>query len=294
MNPSACQPPEWMTTTISWSGWLAQARQRLAAVSDTPLQEAQVIMGHVLGQPRASLLARPETGLTAGQAQRLDDLLARRAAGEPLPYLIGHWEFYGLDFRVTPDVLVPRPETELLVELALDWLRLHPARRRVADVGTGSGCIAAAVALHAPQVRLLAVDRSLRALRVARENFRRHAVLGQVTLAQMDLLSAAAGPLDLICANLPYIPSATLEGLDVARYEPRVALDGGADGLDLVRRLLASAPRLVAQGGLLLLEVEAGHGDSAPALARALLSRAAVELLPDMAGKPRLLRIQYD
>lgn len=292
MNQSACQPPEWMTTTSSWASWLAQARQRLAAVSDTPLQEAQVILSHVLGQPRVSLLARPETGLTAAQAHQLEDRLARRAAGEPLPYLIGHWEFYGLDFLVTPDVLIPRPETELLVEQALDWLRLHPGRRRVADVGTGSGCIAAAIALHAPDVHVLAVDRSLRALHVARENMLRHAVLGRVALAQMDLLSAAAGPLDLICANLPYIPSATLDGLDVARHEPRVALDGGADGLDLVRRLLASAPRLVAPGGLLLLEVEAGHGESAPALARELLPRAAVALLTDLAGLPRLLRIQ--
>lgn len=251
-----------------------------------------MILSHVLGQPRASLLARPETGLAAGQAQQLDELLARRAAGEPLPYLIGHWEFYGLDFLVTPDVLIPRPETELLVEQALAWLRLHPGRRRVADVGTGSGCIAAAVALNAPDVHVLAVDRSLRALHVARENLLRHAVLGRVALAQMDLLNAAAGPLDLICANLPYIPSPTLDGLDVARHEPRAALDGGADGLDLVRRLLATAPRLVSPGGLLLLEVEAGHGESAPALARELLPRADVALLADLAGLPRLLRIQ--
>lgn len=292
MNQTACRPSEWMTTTSSWGSWLAQARQRLAAVSETPLQEAQMLLGHVLDRPRASLLARPETSLTAAQAKQLDDLLCRRVAGEPLPYLLGHWEFYGLDFQVTPDVLIPRPETELLVEHALEWLRQYPTRRRVADVGTGSGCIATAVALHVPDARLLAVDRSMSALRVAHRNLQRHALLERVTLAQMDLLSAAAGPLDLICANLPYIPSSVLDGLDVGRFEPRSALDGGADGLDLVRRLLESALRLTAPGGLLLLEVEAGHGQTAPALARALLPRVGVDLLPDLAGRPRLLRIQ--
>lgn len=292
MNRNACQPPEWMTTRNSWGSWLAYARRRLAAVSDTPLQEAQVILSHVLDLPRASLLARPETELADEQARRLEDYLRRRADGEPLPYLIGHWEFYGLDFLVTPDVLIPRPETELMVEQALDWLRLHPARRRAVDVGTGSGCIAAAVAVNVTDVRLLAVDRSLRALRVAQQNLSRHAMPGQVALAQMDLLEAVAGPLDLVCANLPYIPSSTLNGLDVAHHEPRAALDGGADGLDLVRRLLASMPRLIAPGGLILLEVEAGHGHAAPAIARALLPRAAVDLLPDLAGRPRLLRIE--
>lgn len=292
MNQTAFRPPEWMTTTSNWGGWLALARQRLAAVSETPLLEAQALLCHGLEQPRTALLAHPETSLTAGQQEQLEDLLQRRVSGEPLPYLLGHWEFYGLDFRVTPDVLIPRPETELLVDTALDWLRAHPGRRRVADVGTGSGCIAAALAVHTPDARILAVDRWMGALRVARQNLERHAVQERVMLAQMDLLSAADGPLDLICANLPYIPSATLDGLEVARHEPRAALDGGPGGLDLVEQLLAAAPRLSAPGGLLLLEVEAGHGQAAPALARRRLPHAAVDLLADMAGHPRLLRIQ--
>jgi release factor glutamine methyltransferase len=291
MSRTACRRPGWKTT-INCGAWLARARDGLSAVTENPLREAQSLLGHVLDQPRAFLLAHPEQALTPAQVERLDELLARRAAGEPLPYLLGHWEFFGLDFRVTPAVLIPRPETELLVEEALRWLRAHPTRRNAADVGTGSGCIAVCVACREPGTQFLAVDRSRAALEVARQNVERHAVGGRVRLAQMDLLSAAAGPLDLICANLPYIPTAKLAGLDVSRWEPRGALDGGAGGLDLIERLIRDAERLLTPGGVLLLEVEAGHGTTAPALARNLLPDAQVVLIRDLAGLPRLVRIQ--
>ncbi len=293
MSPSGFRRPGWMTTTNrSRAEWLARGRAALVNIADAPLSEAQSLLGHALGQPREALLAHPELPVSEAEAGAYEDLLARRTAGEPLPYLLGRWEFYGMDFAVTPDVLIPRPETELLVDTALDWLRTHPGRTRAADVGTGSGCIAAALARHAAQVHVLATDRSAAALRVAKANFGRLGLAGRVTLAQMDVLGAAAGPLDLVCANLPYIPTAKLDGLDVARHEPRLALDGGADGLALVGRLLADAPRLLAAGGLLLLEVEAGHGQAAPAQAARLLPGARVALLRDLAGLPRLLQVE--
>jgi release factor glutamine methyltransferase len=291
MNPNASPRPVSKTTTNNAGEWLAAARHHLVPVTDVPLQEAQSLLGYVLGQPRAFLLAHPETCLSAAQQDQAGRLLERRAAGEPLPYLLGEWEFYGLAFHVSPAVLIPRPETELLVEAALEWLRQAQGRRQVADVGTGSGCIAVSLAVHVPDARVLAVDASLAALRIANKNITRHELEPRVRLARMDLLSAARGPFDLVCANLPYIPSATVDVLPVARYEPRLALDGGADGLQVVRRLLLDARRVTAPDGLLLLEVEASHGESAPRLARELLPGVAVDMLPDLAGLPRLLRI---
>lgn len=292
MNPNACPRPEWTTTTNSIGDWLISARQQLTAVSETPLQEAQILLGQVLRQPRSFLLAHPERVLTTAEQVEARALLARRAVGEPLPYVLGHWEFYGLDFVLSPDVLIPRPETELMVAAALEWLCANPQRRRIADVGTGSGCIAVALGVHMAGIGVLAVDKSLPAMRIARKNIHRHGVDGRVLLAQMDLLSAVGSQFDLVCANLPYIPSGTVDGLAVARHEPRLALDGGADGLHLVERLLDDARRVTAPGGLLLLEIEAGQGESAPQRAHDRLPGAAIDLLRDLAGLPRLLRIQ--
>ena len=270
--------------------WLKTARQRLTGV-EHPGLEAQLILGSVLNRSRAALLAHPEQSLTLAQLEQLERLLTRRVNGEPLPYLLGHWEFFGLDLAVTPAVLIPRPETELLVEEALGWLKHHPNRRRAADVGIGSGAISAALATHLVDLRICATDQSRPALRVAQENMRRLGLIDRVSLVEMDLLSACSGPFDLVCANLPYIPSKMLASLEVARSEPAAALDGGADGLRLIERLLADQQRWLAAGGLMLLEIEAGQGQSAPTLARKILPSAKVDLLLDLAGLPRLLRI---
>ena len=287
-KPTACPPVESLTTDAG--EWLKIARQRLTGV-EQPGLEAQLILGSVLQLNRAAVLAHPERILSPNQLAQLDLLIHRHLAGEPLPYLLGHWEFYGLDFMVNSAVLIPRPETELLVEEALVWLQQHPDRRRAADVGVGSGAISAALATHVPDLWVCATDRSRLALRVAQENMRRLGLTGRVELAEMDLLSACHGPFDLVVANLPYIPSKKLTDLQVTRYEPVEALDGGIDGLRLIERLLADASRWLAPGGLMLLEVEAGHGESAPALANRLLPSTAVDMLTDLAGLPRVLRI---
>lgn len=281
--------------------WLEAVAARLRKRSDTAELDAQVLLGKIVGRPRPWLLAHPEAVLTAQQEAALRSAVGRLERGEPLPYVLGEWEFFGLPFLVTPDVLIPRPETELLVEHALTWLRVHPARRRLLDVGTGSGCIAIALAVNVPDLQALATDISPAALEVARRNAARLGVGDRLEFAECDLLPgcgsgsspAAAwhGPFDLIAANLPYIPTRLLHKLPVYRREPTIALDGGRDGLDLVRRLLAAAPAWLAPGGLMLFEIEASQGPAAMALAFDLFADAMIHLHQDLSGHDRLLEI---
>ncbi|HZR98062.1 MAG TPA: peptide chain release factor N(5)-glutamine methyltransferase [Chloroflexota bacterium] len=272
---------------------LASATRALRAAG-VPLPEldALLLAAHALGLGKASLLAHPERALTAAEAARLDALVTRRADRVPLAYLLGEREFYGRDFRVTPDVLVPRPETELLVEVAMEWLRERPATGWAADVGTGSGTLAVTLAAERPGLRVVATDRSPAALAVAAVNAARHAVAARTHLVCTDLLGGVAGPLGLVVANLPYIPSDAIAGLmlEVARHEPRLALDGGPDGLAPIRRLLAQAPARLAPGGLLLLEIGGDQGPAVRAEAARLLPGADIAVLKDLAGHDRVLR----
>lgn len=281
-----------MRTDHNVGSWLNQARARLRGLSENAGLEAQVLLGHVLGQSRAWLLAHPEEAVPPHAGERFACLLERLAAGEPLPYLTGQQEFFGLSFSVSPEVLIPRPETELMVEQALAWLAVHPEHRRAADVGTGSGCIAASLAVHTPDLAVTAVDRSYAALQISRRNAERHRVNLQIRLLQSDLLSAVSGSFDLVCANLPYIPTETLDNLPVARYEPRLALAGGPQGIDFIAALLADAPRWLAADGLLLLEIEARQGACVIELARSALRDAKITLQQDLAGHDRLVCIE--
>lgn len=268
--------------------WLSAARRALIHEPDAAL-EASLLLAHVLEKSRAWLLAHPEAEISPEQETLLTHLLAQRSAGTPLPYLLGHWEFFGLDFVVTPAVLIPRPETEILVEAGLAWLAQR-GEARVVDVGTGSGCIAVALAKHAPSAQVFAVDRSRAALQVAALNAQRHGAA--LTFWQGSLLSALDAPLDLVCANLPYIPAPALAELPLARYEPRAALEGGVDGLLWISALLEDAPRWIAAGGRLLLEVQYDQGAPVAGLARRYLPHAQVQVLRDFAGLERVVDIQ--
>jgi release factor glutamine methyltransferase len=274
---------------------LRQAVERLAH-TDAPGVTAQALMGQVLGLSRAQVLARPEQELTPDEAAALAGLVARAAAGEPLAYLTGTREFCGLACEVDANVLVPRPETEQLVELAL---RRSPPPGRIVDVGTGSGCIAVTLARRLPEAKVWAVDVSEAALAVAQRNAERHGVAGRIAWVEGDLLDAwrgdparlKAGGFDLIVANLPYIDSEALNSLTVAAHEPRLALDGGPGGLALVERLLAQAAGALAAGGTVLLEIGAGQGERAAALGQRAFPGAAVIVHPDLAGLERVLAI---
>ncbi len=277
---------------------LSEITTRLASISDTPALDASVLLGHITSKPRTWVLAHSELTLTAEQRNNLNESLARLEGGEPFPYVLGHWEFFGMDFDITPDVLIPRPETELLVEKAIVWLQESPVRRTVADIGTGSGAIALAVAVNVSDARILATDISENALQVAKRNAHKFDVANRIDFVRCDLLPpipelfSTAEHLDLICANLPYIPTETLYTLPVYGREPTVALDGGKDGLDLIRRLLNIAPEWLAPNSLILLEIEATRGIQALNLAYDLFSEAEIHLHQDLTGSDRLLEIR--
>jgi release factor glutamine methyltransferase len=276
---------------------LSEIANRLAVISDTPALDASVLVAHILGKPRTWVAAHPELTLTPPQQKELDDSLVQLESGESFPYVLGHWEFFGLDFEVTPDVLIPRPETELLVEKAIAWLQRSTHRRTVADIGTGSGAIAVAIAANLPDVRVLATDISHEALKVAHKNAIKLNVAQRIDFVQCDLLPQHIDPLsterhfDLICANLPYIPTETLHNLPIFGREPTLALDGGPDGLDPIRRLLNIGPEWLAPNGMMLLEVEATRGIQALNLACDLFSEARIHLHQDLMGRDRLLEI---
>jgi release factor glutamine methyltransferase len=279
------------------SSLLSDITTRLASISDTPALDASVLLAHVIDRPRTWVLAHPAFTPTVEQQNRLVNLIARLENGEPFPYVLGHWEFFGLDLEVTPTVLIPRPETELLVERAIAWLQESPVRRTVADIGTGSGAIAIAIAANVPDARILASDISHEALQVAKRNAKKFDVESRIEFVECDLLPGkpelftSEQHFDLICANLPYIPTDTLHTLPLYRREPTLALDGGKDGLKLIRSLLEIAPEWLAPNSLILLEIEATTGIQALNLAYDLLSEAEIHLHQDLSGNDRLLEI---
>lgn len=259
---------------------LAAARQRLGAV------DAHVLVGQALGLGRAQLIARAEQPVAESDATRVLDWLARREAGEPVAYIVGRREFWGLELAVSPAVLIPRPETELLVELALHRLS-GQAAPAVLDAGTGSGAVALALKSACPHARLCAIDASAAALGQAAENARRHAL--DVEFIESDWFGALAGRrFDLIVSNPPYIAARDphLARGDL-RFEPGMALSSGADGLDAIRILVAEAPAHLCPGAWLLFE----HGYDQAGAARDMLQRAGFGLVrswTDLAGIERV------
>ncbi len=188
----------------------------------------------------------------------------------------------------------PARETELLVETALDWLQQHPPRRRAVDIGTGSGCIAITLAKHIPDIAITAVDISPAALCIAAKNAAANAIQEQITFVQGNLTQPLQDQYDLICSNPPYIPSHKLPGLAVSKHEPNLALDGGPEGLDAIRIILTDLPRILAPGGLTLIEIESGQGESVLSLVTEFLPQYPARVLPDLAGLPRLLCIHNE
>ena len=264
---------------------------------DLTQQDAQLLLAHVIGRSRTWLLAHLDTPLSATLLDSANQAFTRLEAGEPLPYILGHWEFFGMDFDITPDVLIPRPETEMMVEKAIKWLSASGERRTVADVGTGSGIIATSIAMHVPNANILATDISRAALKVAKHNAEKFNVQHRIDFLECDLLPEHMDPLptdrhfDLICANLPYIPTQTMRRLPIYGREPTLALDGGEDGLDIYRRLLNVAPNWLAPHGMILLEIEATQGIKALNLATDTFSESSISLHQDFAGHDRLLEI---
>lgn len=281
--------PAALTVRAAWQA----AKATLLPVSDSAALDAQLLLSDVLGvENRAYLYAHPEQELSPAQAEAYAAQVARRAQGEPVAYIRGFKAWYDRDIYVSPAVLIPRPETELLLEAALDFARAR-ATLTAADICTGSGAIAVTLKANAPHAHVYATDLSVPALEVAALNARTAAV--DVQFLQGDLLAPllALSPsprLDLLISNPPYIATDELAALEVARHEPALALDGGADGLALVRRLLADVPRVCASGALVLVEIGATQGAATLALAHELLQPAHAEIVKDYAGLDRFLR----
>jgi release factor glutamine methyltransferase len=254
--------------------------------------DAEVLLAHVLQRERPWLHAHPERPLTAAQRRRFRDLVARRSTHVPVAYLTGQKEFFGHRIRVTPAVLIPRPDTELLVELAISWLRRHPQARRVIDVGTGSGAIAIAIAKGVPTVRVIAVDVEAGAVRVAAANVVEHRLVSRVAVRRGDVLAGAPAA-DLIAANLPYLSAARRRsgGPELA-HEPDRALNGGSDGLDLIRRALVQAQVVLRSGGCLLFECDPPQARPIGELAMRTWPSARVSVHKDLAGHDRVVQIE--
>ncbi len=268
---------------------LRQGTERLMnGGSGSPRLDAALLLAHTLQTPREALIAHPERNISENEARTFESMIVLRARGMPIAYLLGSRPFWDRTFRVTSHVLIPRPETEKLVEVALRWAREQPKPLRIIDVGTGSGVIAVTLAAQLPNAQVIATDVSLAALRIAQENADD---LPNLTLLQADLMEPFTGRFDLIASNLPYIASAELSILDVAKFEPLVALDGGGDGLRLIERLLVQALTRLASPGLMLLEHGADQGPAVAALARSAFPDAQVQIIKDDAGLDRLVQI---
>lgn len=264
---------------------LQAARARLAATSKHPRRDAELLLEHVLDCDQTELLTHPERLLSVEELKQFDGLVARRLASEPMQYLTGEQEFFGLRFEVSPAVLIPRPETEHLVEAVLQRFAREEAVR-IVDVGTGSGAIAVALAYALPSSLVTAVDLFPAALEVARRNAQRHGVIHRLALMTSDLLAAVdSTDFDAVVANPPYIATAEVLEPQVANYEPRSALYAGPTGLEVYERLIPQAARVLKPGGWLMLEI--GYGQS-PAIQNLMRAWARVTLVNDLQGIPRV------
>jgi release factor glutamine methyltransferase len=300
---------------------IADATTRLReAGSETARLDAELLLGWAIGADRTTVVAHRDGPVGADAFAKFEEAVRRRATGEPVAYIRGIKEFHGLAFAVDPRGLIPRPETEALVDAAVAEVMARLARRpgeagagsgrggdpiRVADVGTGSGAIAVALAVELRKRRVImgrnvtiaATDVSPDALDLARENAVGHAAADGMRFIEADLfppvLPDGGAPLDVVLANLPYVRSDAIAGLPIAAsFEPRLALDGGEDGLDVVRELLGRLPEAMATDGVALLEIGADQGESAPAAVAAVLPEWRSRVEPDLAGLPRVLRVE--
>jgi release factor glutamine methyltransferase len=270
---------------------LRAATERLfaAGIEDASL-EAEVLLRHVLGITKTEFYLRFDAAVSHTDETAFELVLQRRISGEPTAYITGHREFFGLDFKVDRRVLIPRPESELLVERAI--LLGNGGARTFADVGTGSGCIAISIAYALSGATVYAIDVSTDALEVAQMNCERHGVEDRVILLNGDLLSPMSRRVDVIIGNLPYVKRSDVVGINTNGYEPRLALDGGPDGLDIMRRLSSQAASKLNPGGALLVELGQGQAEEACRIIRGDLDCDNCEVVKDLAGIERMLVVK--
>ncbi|PKO18204.1 MAG: peptide chain release factor N(5)-glutamine methyltransferase [Chloroflexi bacterium HGW-Chloroflexi-10] len=276
---------------IRLSDWRNNQIQTLTSITD----EAEIVVSAILKnyyqKNMAWILANPGFLITEKDVEVLTGFINKLSANVPLPYVLGKTEFYGEEFLVSPAVLIPRPETELLVDEALHWAKKRERRLSVVDVGVGSGCILISL-LKNHSFRLgLGIDRSFLALRVAKQNALRHDVEYCLFLCS-DLVTPLWAKFDLVCANLPYIPSAVAKELPVARYEPILALDGGNDGIELIRRLVKQVKNILNPSGLLLLEIQFDQAEILVNWIPSMLDCRTIRVIKDYQGLDRFIFVE--
>ena len=270
---------------------LTRARETLLTnrIEDASL-ESEVLLRHALRLSRVQLYTELEREPGTAEEQDFWRLIERRLGREPTAYITGYREFYGLDFYVNPAVLIPRPESELLVERALERAR-NRVVSAIADVGTGCGAIAISLALNLPQAQIYATDISTAALEVARFNCQKHDVTDQVSLLSGDMLNPLPEPVDLVVANLPYVRESELPQVNTLDFEPVLALNGGADGLEKIRRLGTQLNGKLHPGGCLLLEIGQGQRRAVTTFLTNLFPLARIEIIPDLSGIDRVVSL---
>ena len=292
MKPTAWQKQDLRTNNIPPNSTLHKIREQIEPYSESPYLDALVLLTHITSKSKSNVLTHPTPELTGEQSEQLEISLHKIKDGISLPYVLGTWEFYKLNFKITPDVLIPRPESEWLVEKGLSWLNEHPQQRTCLDLGTGSGCLAVALAKNKHDLKVFATDMSYQALLIARENANHHDIQEQIDFAAVDLLNGIKTKVDLLVANLPYIPTNKLKNLAVYQSEPRLALDGGQDGLSYIKEVLIHAPSILNPDGLILLELDESSGEQVLELTRMPFPDAEVLLIQDLSNQDRYIQIQ--
>jgi release factor glutamine methyltransferase len=274
--------------------WLINGRKTISVLKEEHSSSLYALATSILKQPASWVLSHSEYQLAPEEEDTLNTYLSRLVSREPLAYITGIQSFFGLEFNVTPHVLIPRPATELLVEQAIQAAGLFQRPFSIADVGTGSGCISISLAKSLSSAQIIATDISFNALRIAKENIQYHQVEKHIHLVQASLLAGIQTKFHIICANLPYIPTGKLSELPILNYEPRIALDGGKDGLIFIRQLFQGIQVKLHAGGVVIIEIEHTQESRIINICKQLLPSASCTILNDLAGLPRAAVIRMD
>jgi release factor glutamine methyltransferase len=272
---------------------LSYARETFAANSvEEFIIESELLLRHTLKIDRIQLYTSLDRELSPEQLKEFHQMVQRRLNQEPVAYITGHREFYGFDFYVDSNVLIPRPESELLVEKILELDYKHPLST-IAEIGTGCGAITISLALNLPQTRIYATDISASALKVALSNCEKHGVVDRVVLLEGDMLNPLPESVDLIVANLPYVKESELSGINTYNFEPSLALNGGIDGLEKIRRLVRKITSKLNPGGFLFLEIGQGQSVEVATFLRSLFPASVIEVTPDLSGIERVVSLNF-
>lgn len=283
----------WNNNSVTLGEWLKSARSKIKIkLPEEHFSSLHALVAHVLEEPPHFSLAHPELNLSHKKVEILDNLLEKLISGCPLAYLTGKKEFWGLDYVVSSDVLIPRPETELLVENFIEWKKAHPRVFNIADVGTGSGCIGISLLKTDPHLKIIATDISFPAIRIASINAKFHVPDQKFYLINTNLLMGINHRFDCICANLPYIPSQQMNDLDVSKHEPHIALDGGKDGVDLISGLLFQAQEKIHPDGAFFLEIDPSQVESVIKIIYTYYMPSHMQIIEDYSKKARVILFQ--